>query len=337
MSRSSPTQIIQLRPTHASLKQMKSNVLLIQLLKGLELSLEIRFPGLTPFSQEFRRSTYRSLQDLNIASSINTNAQGLKCTDIAPESIPGKKIKGAITEIVSQTVFLRKTKLLPKQPQHFVDSSSTKPIIRVFRGKENVTPNICLSLLNQSLSGKTEQRHHHGAPLLTTRTSSHLAIINQIGRSPVAPLSESSRRRSVPPTFVQKNFRKNFIKSVLNILLQENTRCISPTTTNPISRGVHQSFSSPGDTNCHLMWQQPITDCGCIKSEGALEYKLAEYVSHDNGPGVLSQRNGFALFIHFTDAHKSAPSQPWLQRSRDICIDEDLQELLKNWEKRRFK
>ena len=53
-------------------------------------SLEIRFPGLIPFSQEFKRFAYKSLQDLNIASSINTNAQGLKCTDITPESIEDK-------------------------------------------------------------------------------------------------------------------------------------------------------------------------------------------------------------------------------------------------------
>ena len=147
MSRSGPAQIIELGPTHACLEQMKCDVFLIKVLQGLKYAFEVRFLVLTPFSQEFRGSTNRSLQDLNIAGSVNSNPQGLKGTDISTETVPSKKIKSTVIEVVSQTVLLSKTNFLLKELQNFIDSSSTKSIIRVFGGKGDSTSNISLSFL----------------------------------------------------------------------------------------------------------------------------------------------------------------------------------------------
>ena len=123
ISRSGPAQIIELGPTHARLKQMKCDVFLIKVLQGLKYAFEVRFLVLTPFSQEFWGSTNRSLQDLNIADSVNSNPQGLKGTDISTETVPSKKLKSTVIEVVPQTVFLSKTKFLLKELQH----SSTAP------------------------------------------------------------------------------------------------------------------------------------------------------------------------------------------------------------------
>ena len=125
---------------HGEANEMRP--VLIKVLQGLKYAFEVRFLVLTPFSQEFRGCTNRSIQDLNIAGSVNSNPQGLKGIDISTETVPSKKIKSTIIEVVPQTVFLSKSKFLLKELQYFIDSSSTKSVIRVFGGKGDSLPTL---------------------------------------------------------------------------------------------------------------------------------------------------------------------------------------------------
>ena len=127
---------------------MKCDVFLIKVFQGLKNAFEIRFLVLIPFSQEFRGSANRSLQDLNIIGSVISNPQGLKGTDISTETVPSKKIKSTIIEVIPQTVLPSKTKFLLKELQYFIDSSSTKSVIFVFGGKGDSSSSIGFSIRN---------------------------------------------------------------------------------------------------------------------------------------------------------------------------------------------
>ena len=114
---------------------------------GLEIRVRSPISCFDSIQPRIPRITNRSLQDLNIAGTVNSNPQGLKGTDISTETFPSKKIKNSVIEVVPQTVFLSKTKFLLKELQYFIDSSSTKSVIRVFGGKGDSTSNISLSFL----------------------------------------------------------------------------------------------------------------------------------------------------------------------------------------------
>ena len=86
----------------------------------------------------------RAFKDLNIAGSVSSNPQGLKGTDISTETVPSKKIKSTVIEVVPQTVLLSKDKV----PPGFNFSSTASPLnpSSAYTGKGG-TSNISLSFL----------------------------------------------------------------------------------------------------------------------------------------------------------------------------------------------
>ena len=106
--------------------------------------------------------------------------------------------------------------------------------------------------------------------------------------------------------FIQKNFRKYFIKNILNIFLEEDKHGIPPNTTNPIPSRVDHGFSSSRDPNSYLLGKQSVANSSGIQSEDALENKLPENISHHDRPSILMKGDRFILLINLINAYKSA-------------------------------